>query len=120
LISWPTEPRGSHDGGGSGPIETHEEADHTPTLSGSDSSDSDWELDGELEDDPRDNFFLDAPGDEPNGQGAWKVITPPSVMPINLGQIEEDWADDVEAEIRTVVARVLTEHNSLVGKSGLR
>jgi hypothetical protein len=27
-----------------GTIETHEEADHTPSLSGSDSSDSDWQL----------------------------------------------------------------------------
>jgi hypothetical protein len=106
--------------GSGGPSERHEEADHTPSLSDSDSSGSDWELDQELEDDPRDDFFLDAPDGEPNEQGAWKVITPARVMPVNLGEIEEEWADDLEAEIRTVAARVLSEHIRLVGKSGLR
>jgi hypothetical protein len=93
--------------------------DHTPSLLGSDSSNLNWELDQELEDDPRDDFFLDAPHSEPNGQGAWKVITPPRVMPMNLGEIEEDWADDLEAEMSTVAAHVLSEHNRLVGKSSL-
>jgi hypothetical protein len=104
----------------SGPSETHEEADHIPSLSDSDSSGSDWELDQELEDDPHNDFFLEAPDGEPNGQGVWKVITPPRFMPVNLGEIEEEWADDLEAEMRTVAARVLSEHNLLVGKSGLR
>jgi hypothetical protein len=92
--------------GSAGPSETHKEVDHTPSLLGSDSSDLNWELD---QDDPRDGFFLDAPHGKPNGQGAWKVITPPLVMPMNLGEIEEGWA-----------ARVLSEHNRLVGKGGLR
>jgi hypothetical protein len=103
--------------GSAGPSETHKEVDHTPSLLGSDSSDLNWELD---QDDPRDGFFLDAPHGKPNGQGAWKVITPPHVMPMNLGEIEEGWAGDLEAEMRTVAARVLSEHNRLVGKGGLR
>jgi hypothetical protein len=47
------------------------------------------------------------------------VITPPRIMPVNLGEIEEEWADDLEAEMRTVAARVLSEQNRFVGKSGL-
>jgi hypothetical protein len=46
--------------GSGGPSEMHK-ADHTPSLSDSDSSGLDWELYQELEDDPRDDFFLDAP-----------------------------------------------------------
>jgi hypothetical protein len=48
------------------------------------------------------------------------LITPPRVMPVNFGEIEEEWADHLEAKMRTVAARVLSEHNRLVGKSGLR
>jgi hypothetical protein len=57
---------------------------------------------------------------ELNGHGAWKVITPPRIMPEDLGEIKEYWADDLEAEMRTVAALVLSDSNRLFGKSGLR
>jgi hypothetical protein len=95
--------------------------DRAPSLSGSDSSDANWEIALELEDDTRDDLFLDAPGGESSGQGDRKVTMPPRVIPVNHGESRrlDDREDDLKAEMRTVTVSVLSEHNRLVGKGGL-